>query len=357
MLTQRIYGIDLLRICSMLGVVVLHILGHGNVLETTNSNLGYTIVWLMEIIAYPAVNCFVLISGFVGFKGEKYYPKFNNILSLFFTVIFYSIIICLIFKFACPDMIGKKDFLKACFPVLSKQYWFFSAYVLMILSSPMLNLFVQKADSKMLCLTACITVAFTILSEFSLIDFDSGYSFIWFFMLYLLGATIKKEKLFSKISTGKTLCLVLSSVLITCITKILFHFINVDIGIIDENMFVSYCSISMLVCSIGLVLLFAKIKVNNITKSVLKFFTPTVFSVYLIHDNRFVRDILIRYRFEFINDFNEVSIIFIVLFIALLIFIACSLIDHLRIFVFRVLRIESFIEKIGSFINTKIRKT
>lgn len=75
-------GIDLLRIVCMLCVVILHILGHGNVLRTTVSTAGFSIAWLWEVFAYPAVNCFILISGFVGYRENKSYPKLKNIISL-----------------------------------------------------------------------------------------------------------------------------------------------------------------------------------------------------------------------------------------------------------------------------------
>ena len=70
---ERNYGIDLLRIISMLAIVLLHVLGHGGVLDTIGNRFGtdYAVAWILEFIAYPAVNVFVLISGFVGYRNEK----------------------------------------------------------------------------------------------------------------------------------------------------------------------------------------------------------------------------------------------------------------------------------------------
>ncbi len=352
-MSKRIYGIDLLRICSMIGVIVLHIMGHGNVLETTDSSFGFSVAWLIEIIAYPAVNCFVLISGFVGYRDSDYYPKIKNILSLLFTVLFYSVIICLVFKFVIPDMIGKKDLVKSCFPVLTKQYWFFSTYIMMLLVSPMLNLFVHKANTKMLTITFLLIISFTMLSMISLINFDGGYSFLWFSMLYLLGAIVKKQELYKTISVFKTLCLIVGSVLITWGTKILLHFTGFKFSIINEGMFISYCSITMLMYALGLLLLCSKINVRNTTKSIVRFLTPTAFSVYLIHDNNYVRATLMKDSFIFVNKFNEVSMFFIVLGFALSIFVICSLIDRLRIILFKVFNIDRLAEKGDCLITTQ----
>ena len=67
----------------MLGVVVLHVLGHGGILDSVTTPVDRSVAWFFEILAFPAVNCFVLISGYVGYRGEKYYPRLKNIISIF----------------------------------------------------------------------------------------------------------------------------------------------------------------------------------------------------------------------------------------------------------------------------------
>lgn len=135
---SRNYGIDLLRIICMLSVVILHILAHGGVLQIASSPIGFSAAWLWEILAYPAVNCFVMISGLVGYRGDRYYPKLRNIISLFFTVLFYSVTLCIIFKLIYPQEVGILSIIKAVLPVTTEQYWFFTSYFAMFLISPML---------------------------------------------------------------------------------------------------------------------------------------------------------------------------------------------------------------------------
>ena len=67
---KRNYGIDLLRMILMLMVVILHVLGHGGVLDaTTPLSAKYCVSWLIESFAYCAVNCYALISGYVYFNA------------------------------------------------------------------------------------------------------------------------------------------------------------------------------------------------------------------------------------------------------------------------------------------------
>lgn len=95
--SERNYGIDLLRIVSMLMVVTLHILKR-NLLYNKDVeifSMKYNILWILEIMSYCAVNCYALISGFVGVKSKF---KYSNILILWLQVVFYNRFNFLIFR-------------------------------------------------------------------------------------------------------------------------------------------------------------------------------------------------------------------------------------------------------------------
>ena len=85
---RRNYGIDLLRIFSMINIINLHINRKAGLLHLNSINLKFKNIWRLEIFSYFAVNCFGLISGIVGFN--KY--KFSNLIYLWFISTFYSII-------------------------------------------------------------------------------------------------------------------------------------------------------------------------------------------------------------------------------------------------------------------------
>ena len=64
--SQRDYGIDLLRIISMMIVPMIHLLGQGGVIASTVPfSINYEVAWLFESFLLVAVNCFVLIAGYV----------------------------------------------------------------------------------------------------------------------------------------------------------------------------------------------------------------------------------------------------------------------------------------------------
>ncbi len=359
--SKRNYGIDLLRVLCIFGVVVLHILGHGRVLETTQTPFGFSFSWLLEIAFYPAVNCFILISGFVGYRNDRYYPKLSNLLYLFVTVLFYSIVICFTLKHFFPLAISAKDTFDAFFPVTKSQYWFFTSYFAMFLISPALNLFVHKAKGKMLFV---FVIALLLLSVTSLKDdpfiLNRGYSFIWLSLIYVLGAIIKKYDIKSKVSLIQSLALIFIPTLIAWLTKVHIHFFALTL-IEYENIFVSYCSPTVVAAAIGLFTLFAKLKISKCTK-LISFFASSAFSVYLIHDNLNFSKLLMEGRFTFINDYRALLIPVFVLLSALIIFVVCTLIDKVRILLFDICRVKTLCEKIEtvikrviSFVYMKIR--
>ena len=81
------YGIDLLKIISMMFIICVHVMGHGGVLTSNISNLQYMVCWIIDILVYCGVNCFAMISGFVGYK-EDAVPKYSRYIELWIEVFF-----------------------------------------------------------------------------------------------------------------------------------------------------------------------------------------------------------------------------------------------------------------------------
>lgn len=137
---KRNYGIDLLRIISMFMICVLHILGQGGVLGAVGyGTMQYRIAWLLEALTFGAVNCYGLISGYVGVNTTV---KYCSIIRLWMQVFCYSVGITLFFMI-CGIHLGRKELLKAALPVLNEQYWYFTGYFCMFFFTPFLNRMVK----------------------------------------------------------------------------------------------------------------------------------------------------------------------------------------------------------------------
>lgn len=350
--TYRNYGIDLLRIVSMIGVVFLHVLGHGGLLYSYNSPVEFSMVWFLEILAYPAVNCFVLISGYIGYKEEKIFPKIKNLLTLTFTVAFYSVSLFLIFKFFGPETLGPKKLVKSFFPIILQNYWFFTAYVGLFLLSPLLNLLVYKSNFKhafvYLIVFSLFIIISTVYDSFSILG---GYSVIWFVFIYLIGAIIRKYNLSDLFSKKIWLVILLFAFIITWISKIALHFSNIQFIASHSGILVNYVSPTIVLMSIALLCLSSKTYCRSRSSSIISFFATSAFSVYLIHDNTFVREYVISKIHGFIGDFSFVLLTLSIIGCVVVIFLTCILIDKIRILIFKLIKIDWLSERIEKLIR------
>ena len=84
----RNYGIDILRIFSMINIINLHINLYFGLLYTKNNDFKSKFIWRLEIFSYFPVDCFGLISGAIGYK--KY--KFSKLMYLWFIALYYSLL-------------------------------------------------------------------------------------------------------------------------------------------------------------------------------------------------------------------------------------------------------------------------
>ena len=151
----RNYGIDFLRMISMIMIVMLHTLGHGGILRSVSFlSVHYQIAWLLEVIAFGAVNTYAMISGFVSVDSHF---KISNILILWLQVLFYGILINTVFFFLLPESRNTSGWIQALFPVTRKEYWYFTAYAGVFFLSPFINQMesLRKANKNFILFYSC----------------------------------------------------------------------------------------------------------------------------------------------------------------------------------------------------------
>ncbi len=353
---SRNYGIDLLRIITMLGVVMLHILGHGGVLGAAVRAKQFDTAWFLEVIGYPAVDCFLIISGFVGCK--RVLPSLKSVVTLYLTVLLYSVSICAILSHFYPQTVPTTEIGGAFMPVTTYQYWFFTCYIGMLVLSPLINGFVNHADKKTLYIVGIIIfLVFSVYGAYSKHHGDyfkllNGYSVMWFIAMYALGAIIKKTEVYKKIPVYVALPTLVVAFVSTWLIKI-----N-SVGDVSEGMkklsdsLVNYISPTMVIAAVMSVCLFAKINVKGkFLAGLITFFSSSAFSVYLIHDNNFFRDNIIVGAFKGVGDYTPIMLVLTVLAIALTIFVVCVLIDKVRVLLFKLLHIEKLCDLIQKKCN------
>lgn len=353
---QRNCGIDLLRILAMYMVVIMHILGVGGVLNGCERlSAEYCIAWFLEATAYSAVNCYALISGFVGIES-KY--RYSNIVLLWLRVVFYTVVFAVLFGVFLPDAVEMTTYIKAFFPVFKSSYWYFSSYFCLFFMIPILNAAIIGMTKKQL--KYVVTALFVLFSALQTVFGDrfgtnEGYSALWLVILYVFGAYIKKFSTWKQMEVRKAIVGYGLMVILSWGFKI---GIEVAVSIGDEdNLFVSmastyserlvrYISPTMLFAAIFLLIAFGKLQISGKLKRIIMFFSPLAFSVYIIHAHPLVWDYFIKDKFADIADMTVPLIVLFVLGTAGGIYIICSMIDVLREYLFKIINIKKVLSRL-----------
>lgn len=340
---KRNYGIDLLRLLCMFMVVILHVNGQGGVLgelvDKGEISGAYEASWLLEIAAFCAVDCFALISGFIGVDTKF---KVNRIISLWFSIVWWTLIITAGFRILNIDTITHREWMNAIMPVTNKQYWYFTAYFGMFFFIPYFNKMFSVLEKRhLICLGGSIialSIYQTIIRE-DIFLLKQGYSLLWLLLLYLLGGVIKKlEYNFQKVKSRIWLIIYLGSVLVTWGWKYIGDGIYADHFI--PSRFIEYTSPTILICAITLLLFFKDLKINAFWEKVISLSVAGAFGVYIIHTNPLIYDRILNHRFDHIAEYCGRYLVLSVIMWAMLIFIGCLLVERIRISIFKKLKIN-----------------
>lgn len=337
---QRSYGLDLLRILSMFLVVILHLMGAGGVLyPLVPGSIRYVAAWGLEIVASCAVNCYGLLSGYVGYGHDHSRKK---LFSMWLQVFFFSVLLSWGVGLWFQGGLSVEEFIHPLFPVLTMQYWYFTAYFGAYLLMPYLDRMLAGLSRKQTVeLTAILVLLFSVLPLFSTVDLfttNGGYTLLWLIVLYLLGACVKKyEPTMSRpiwhYLLGFAACIGLGLVgKLGGDALSASFFPDIAIG----ARLAGYTSPILLCASALLLLLFRQWKVKStLGRKLITFFAPISFGVYLIHTNPKVWAHILFGSLGWVSGLSAPLLLLAVLGIALVVFLGCSMLDFLRLKLFQ----------------------
>lgn len=146
-------NVEILRIIAAVLIVLSHYARHGiNMSQTGLFNRCF----LNNIaLGNLGVDIFLIISGYFNVKAEF---KWHKILKLWTQVFTYSIFGLLI-ALATKQNISFRNFITALFPAIFNQYWFFTAYLVLLVLSPFINkllLTLKQKDFSRLLITMLV---------------------------------------------------------------------------------------------------------------------------------------------------------------------------------------------------------
>lgn len=361
---KRNYGLDILRILSMLGIVGLHILGQGGILKelsSVNGFLKYDTAYFIEILLYCSVNIFAMITGYLYITYDK--VKSKSIINILLNVIFYSVLITAviyIFNIYSIRQLRKIEFVKALIIPFNKAYWYVSCYLVIFFLIPYLNLALNKLSKKKFETLIGILLVFfsflaTVITE-DVFKIDRGYTIIWLLVCYIIGAYIKLYGI-KTTNRKKLIAILVISTVLVLIFRRLMQIITPAIfeRRVYEGLFMAYNSPFILINSIVIFLIFKDIDVKNSSiKKMLINLSKTSFSVYIIHCQYFVFNYLLAGRFKYLAHLNVLKMTGGLVMYMLLIYLVCSIVDFIKIKLFDLCRVDKLVNSMGTKLDKYI---
>lgn len=360
---SRQSNFELMRIIAMMMIIVWHIIIHGRLIENT---AGFTNLFLnfLLCICIIHVNSFALLMGYFQYEKEFSLRKF---LKLFNSQWFYKIVFAVLALITGIVAISKTNFILEILPIGSpNNYWFIYCYLGTYLLSPFLNKFIAFIDKKDYrnCLIVCFFLFSVVayITHGSIID-NNGSTIYQFIFLYLLGAYLHKypvkDNIYLKKYSNNKLMLIFSlgfiffTIINFLIQVFAIYMINtnnsivrtISLYIIDSKYY--YSSPVTILQTVCFFLFFETLSIKS---KFINFVSSTTLGIYLIHDNSYVRTIIYKALKIDLSVHSKMHIAY-SLSMSIVIFVICSFIEIIRIFIFKKIseckKVKKYFNKIG----------
>ena len=346
---NRDVQIDLLRILSMLMIICLHYFYMGGILErvTTADGFHYYLVWTIEAICYVSVNIYVLISGY--YLSVKRF-RVKRLLLIILETWFYSMAIYGICCACGLERFNWKSVVTAyMFPVIKGQWWFSTVYgSVSVILNVALNAMNRKQHIFSIALLFCLFSVIPDMFFFSIdqLGVNSGYSLLWFIMLYVTAAYLRKYGV-PEILKRRGLIVFFLLTLFTAFLK----FVQEWLLHTEYFNLYSYSSPTVFIASVALFAYVVERHIKykgGIFHRIICGVSASTYAVFLIHTHICLRNILwddIVKPLEHIGNWP-----YMVAAVAA-IFVLCTVIDYIRRGLFYPLENSRFINRIASSVD------
>ena len=326
---KRNWGIDFLRLLSMYLVVVYHLLYHGGILAEAPTRAAPQ---ALRILTLCAVDCFGLISGFVGLRQDAPKLAIKRMGHLWLQTVFYSVGGLLLAACIYRPILSRWNLAQALLPIASNQYWYATAYMGLALLIPWLNFLMCRLNRQELgTLAAGLAAVFCLYSTLANPLSDNfrlwgGCHFAWLAVLYVIGGALGRDGWLEKLKTRLA-----AIAFLLCGGSL---WLTNRLGILSDFQLERNCSPLVLAMAICLMTLCTRIRFSVSMQKLLGWMAPAAFGVYLLHDNPNLRQVFIAERFAPLALLPAWKMIGCVLLAAALIFLTGIGVDRVRMLLF-----------------------
>ena len=329
-------NIELLRICCMLMIIAGHVM--------MNHKIQYSLTDIDEIINLffrgafcVAVNAFVLISGYFGIQFKK-----DRLIRFILQTFFYSSSFMIIAVLLGWHIVNPRTDFFAFIPILTKQYWFVTCYVILYIISPWLNIWVDNLERTEF--RRFLFVGFLIVYVWPTFNYlinapqfigDAGYGIVNFVYLYMLGRYFRLYY-----TCRHTSMYYFGGYVRSSMALFLFQY---GLSWLLGFEFTSWISYNTFFCFVGSVCLFMAFQSISFQSSIVNYWAKPCLAVYLIHMAPFVLEkfcIVVG-----VQDYHGLSYLVLIFILPVVLYLVCAIIEICRLFLF-----ESVENKLISFV-------
>lgn len=330
---ERNYGIDLLKIVLAFMVIIIHINanGTGQVLAHATLQPWKSLITVVTFLCYPAVNTYILVTGYYLYDIKKNLKSSVRSLSLLWlSVLFFSV-----FGYFVGVVFGNGfqtiELIKRFFPITRGVWWFYTVYFALVLISPFINKMIDAIDMwehkmALLVLILILSILPGFVNWEGKIGSNYGYSLIWFIALYITGAYLKRRKIMENRSTKRFFLMMLifgaATIALYLVPKIL-SLIGISIS------FAMYNSIFVYTQAIALFITFGNISIPKALEKTVASISRLALASYLLHCQEDIEKIL-WLKLNPSAYSNSVNIIFITVLLCIAVFVIGILLEAIR---------------------------
>ena len=308
-MNERNIGLDILRILLALMVVSIHLIWGDKALGNS-VYAGDMDVFFVPLFAlcYPAVNTYVLISGYFSYAKKKTMSQIlRSLLKLWLCLVFAQLIGYVLVLATRFESFSVLALVKHFFPLTRGIWWYMSVYFVLMLISPALNGVLDQLSKRsylimiVVALIICSIIPFftKFVSPLGLNQGSGGL--LWFIVLYLTGGGIYKYLSdYSKFNQKRLGLFALGGYLVLSLILSLSSRFMVRIGL-EGYSFYSYNSIIVYGQALMLFLAFRQVKIKSIQVSkAISNIASLSLAAYIYH----CQEDIIRHFYQYIRPFN-----------------------------------------------------
>ena len=331
---ERKSNFELLRIFSMLIIIAHHLIVQG----ITDYSIGSLSNRIIGALMFPGgrvgVALFFMITGY--FLAKK---KITSVKKVFLETLFYgwSLAILLTIPYIMDKFFGfnfnycgiKAILRKLLVPISSGRWWFITAYCLLVLTVPYINLFLEKLNKSGFRLFLFISWFFWYSGVMCFGHADIGLTTAFFF--YLFGSYFR---LYSLQKTGIFINILLAIIFWTIMAAFYFYFNIPDAEVSKKTQIINFManiiihSFIIPLCAWNIFAFFSKIDIKQ--NQFINIIASTTLGIYLIHVST-IKTIFYRDFFHINQQYLSNLFPLFALIDVFGIFFICSLIDFARL--------------------------